>query len=482
MKTLALLLYVFTCLSCGIFQSPKEKKKVVTVEVPAQPGQPVPGSPSIDPPRIDFVSFDLFEAENLSDNTSLNSAKQVNARYLTLCNHLNDGSLTEELRLGVQKAVNSITREVLIEPGVWVGDAKCTLRVDCRDFNLCGDKWRLIEEADGLKFESFTDRGLLLKQLTKARRPWIHAANFLEITLRNDVYYDLLEIPDNIDDFLNTYLGCNLQRDFDDFNQDLFLAGVRRSRISIQKNRNLLFTQCRDGAVSITYDTILENVTSAGRNLSINPFPVEARTAKTFQHDASEFIFNLPNRMLGFALFNADGQRETFAPTNIVIDVARTDLGGEIQNSRSCFSCHSTGYLEAKDFIADHIRGNSSFDSEEIQKGLAYFGRNEAMTAAMRQANQRYANALGLLRIDPTLDDPINLLTDKIRREMALKQVAALLFLSEDEFRTLLPQSQVGVLAVGQLLTGGAVNFQDFTQVAGVLVDDLNLFKEALGQ
>jgi hypothetical protein len=251
---------------------------------------------------------------------------QRQTRYLTVCDQFNAGLLTDEMKQGVVKGLNQLSIENDIEPGVWVGVNKCTLRFFLEDYGLTPAKWQAIEAADNLNFESFTDRGLLLKQLTQARKPWMTASNFLEVALTNEVYYTILEVPVNEAVFLDDYLGCDLQQDFDNFARELFMAGVRRSLIALQKNRSLwLSDNCREGTVSATYDVIQEVVTTAGRNLSINPFPVEAGTNRNFQEDASEYIFSLPNGLMGYALF-AGGLRENFAPTNIVVDNTKADI------------------------------------------------------------------------------------------------------------------------------------------------------------
>ena len=437
---------------------------------PPDPVQPLPG----------FVSFEAFESEALTDLTSLSSVQQLNARYLTVCDQLNAGYITPAIKQGVQKGINQISLDNLVDAGEWIGESKCTLRIDLRDFGLTPKKWRIIEQADLLQFESFTDRGILIKQLTQSRRSWILGSNFLETALVNETYYNILEIPNNLGQFLAS-IGCDLQRDFDDFSEDLFLAAVRRSLIALQKNRTVLTTECDEGMMASTYDVILEAQTSPERSLSINPFPVEARSGRVFFEDAQEFIFTLPNQMLGYALF-ANGLRENFAPTNIVVDNTRANIDPTIRNARSCSGCHTGGFIEVDDFITDHVTGNPNFNANDIQKAQAYFGRNQGMKAAIRQANQQYQNAVRSLEIDINSPDPINELTDKIRTEMTAKQVASMLFLQEGDFINRLRSSANGSLAIGQLITGGTISFQDLVLIAPTLIQDLNLFQEDLGQ
>lgn len=467
-----LLIFSFSCGS--------GKKKVVIDEVEFEVPEPAKPKPN------GFVGFDNFESASLGFLTGgVSDVAQENSRFLTLCDQMNAGENIEELKLGVEKSLNQLSTEVEVSPGVWIDE--CTLRFDLRDYgfdqvNFKGlTKWDLIEAADPLNFESFTDRGILIKGLTKTERPWMHAANFIETSHTGNTYYDILNIPTTLNGLLRS-AGCNLQRDFDDFDEDLFMVGQRRSLIALQKNRSILFTECRDGAFSITYDVIKEQVTSAGRNLSINPFPIEARTNNTLQHDANEVIGKLPNGMLFFGLFNALGDRQLFANTNLVADNIRANIDPIITNARSCPACHAKGFIDVDDFIAGHVRGNPNFSAEEIQKASFYFGRSSGLKDAIGRANDGYQRAMDILGVNTSRPDPVNALTDKIRLEMNAKQIASLLFLEEDVFKQQLQQSPGGLLAISQLLDGGSINFQDFIQVAPVLVQDLNLFQEDLGQ
>ena len=465
------LLLMALLLSCS------EDREVVR-EVPVGQPPPVDLPPPPTPPRAGQISFEAFENEVLTDLTGLVSSEQLNARYITVCDQTNAGRISPNFQRGVQKTLNQISLENRLEPGDWIGDLKCTVRIDLRDFGLTPSKWVAIERDDPLKFESFTDQGRLIKQLTQTRRAWIIGANFAETVLVN-TYYELVETPLLLVDFYDQ-LGCDLQGDFDDFSQDLFLAGVRRSLIALQKNRTILMTECQEGTLASTYDFILERVTSPQRSLSINPFPPEARSNATAVEDAQEFIYTLPNGLLGYALF-AKGKREDFAPTNIVVDNARPDIDPTITNSRSCSSCHASGLLPVEDFLADHVRGNPSFPARDVQKAEAYFGRNEAMKASISAFNQEYSASLSRINVGAGTD-PINELTDTIRREMDAKQVAGMLFMTEQQFLSELPGSPGGTLAIGQLANGDTISFQDFILVKDVLVEDLNLFQEDLGQ
>jgi hypothetical protein len=134
------------------------------------------------------------------------------------------------------------------------------------------------------------------------------------------------------------------------------------------------------------------------------------------------------------------------------------------------------------DFVADHVAGNPGFNAEEIQKAQFFFGRENGMKAFIRQANLDYAENLKDVGVDAAAADPTNKLIDQLRREMTAKQVAALFFMTEQEFLNGLRQSAQGQIAVGQLLQGGTINFQDLSQIVAILIRDLSIFREDLGQ
>lgn len=462
-----------------------EQNKIVKKDPIAQPVPPQgpinrPEPPPL-PPAFNFVSFDQFEAEILADLTDLPSNEQRTARYITVCDQWNAGENISNFKLGVVKAINQISIENDLAKGIWIGEQKCTLRIDLEDYGLTLAHWRLVEDADPLKLESFTDRGLLIKQLAETNRPWMHGANFIETSHTDETYYDVLRIPADLSGFLAGFAGCDLQADFDNFEQDLFLIGARKSLIALQKNREILLTDCKDGAFSATYDFVLGN-NDDGANLSINPFPPEARSERTFEHQAQEYIGKLPNGMLFYALFNSAGVRENFAPTNIVADNVRANIDPTIRNARSCSACHAHGFIEADDFVADHVLGNPEFDIEDIQKAAFFFGREEGARTAIDQSNEAYSRVLAQLGIDSEAKDPLNLLTDQIRFEMDLRQIAALFFMEEEEFALALLSSPQGRLAIGQLLNGDTISFQDLVIITPVLIRDLNLFQEDLGK
>ena len=482
---------LFFVLSSGC-KSGKTKKETVfvdqqtpeqppTIPPPLPPGQ----TPEVPPPVArgpDFISFAAFETAVLNDLSNLPEQDRLDARYLVLSDKFNEGDpRLEAYGDSLAKGINQLSLERdLYYSDVVLESGESIYRLDIDEIGLTRSEWRLIESNDPFKFESFTARGLLIKQLTQARRPWIHANNFMTIAHNDDVYYEIMDVPANLNTFYN-FLGVDIQQQFDDVDEDLYLMGFFGSAISLQKNRMLIRLDSRDGKLWGTYDTVLENVVSGPRNLFENPFPFEARTARVFGHDAQEFIYTLPNGLHGYALFNAAGVRENFAPTNIVIDVNANGLDPTIRNSLSCMRCHSNGIIEATDQIAEHVDGNPDFNNLDQQVSEAFFGKSGA-SAAFGQDNKNYCDSLQRIGISCADRDPVNGLTDSFRKEWDLKQTASFFFMDEDEFATALNGSAQGRAQIGQLLSGGLVSLQQIIQTTPILIEDFNLFQDDLGE
>ena len=466
----------------------KTEKKTTYVEIP---GVPRPLPPGVDPkvpdpinPAPDFISFPAFESLALTDNTTLPEAERVDARYLSLVDKYNEGASASELEAyayAVAKGLNELSLETDLYYAVPVaGTSNSLWRLDIDEIGLTRAEWRLVEDADPFQLESFTVRGELLKQLTQARRPWINAHNFLNVANNEEVYYEILDVPEVLDDFFFS-IGVNIQADFDDVDRDLYLVGLDRSDISIQKNRSLIRLDSRDGIMWGTYDTIVEAAVSDERNLSKNPFPFEARSARVFGHDAQEFIYTLPNGTHGYALFNSLGFRENFAPLNIVQDIGAAGLDPTIRNSLSCKGCHAAGIIDADDRMCDHIIGNSDFTNDDEQIARAFYCK-DGLDAAIREDNRKYCDALAAINVDCKDDDPINELVDTFRRTWDLNQVASFFFMREDEFREAVRGSAAVEAEIGQLLDGGKVNVATLIAAKDLIIDEFNLFQDDLGE
>jgi hypothetical protein len=311
--------------------------------------------------------------------------------------------------------------------------------------------------------------------------------NFTETAL-NAAYYGLEETPATFAAFQQK-LGANLQQAFDDRDSEVNVWGMNESIITSNRQYRLIYkTKSRDGSLWCTEDTddvviaptLIDGVLVNQKNLLEAPFPRFARSQKFFVSNAGECIYTKPNGMLGFALFDAAGNRQNFAPTNIVQDTASASVGlnGTIQNARSCYRCHAGGFIPVKDSIGPHIAANTSFNAVDKQLGRIFFKSAQTGNAIFREENEAYSRAMRQISVNET-EDPINALVDKLRLEQDARQVAGMLGITEDELKNGLASSSTASAILGRLLQpNGKVNFQQLVQGLPILIEEMNLFED----
>jgi len=454
-----------------------------------KPNKPIP------PIRDDQVKDDYFYFEEqedaiLSDLNSLDDATRRNTRYIMCSDQLNAFGTedAENCKRAVSKTLNSVSSERRLVNPKAIGTGGSILRFDMRDIGMTPNEWRLIENLDPFKFTSQTVRGKTIQFLTQAVRPFIVGNNFSEVALVK-AYYTLEGTPATQAAF-EQKVGANVQADFDDRDEEMILIGMNESVIASNRQFRLIRrTDAFDGPLWCTFDTNDVNIAPINvngqlvnqKNLLEAPFPKEARSNKQFVSDAGECIYTKPNGMLGFVIFNAVGAREDFAATNIVQDTgsAGRGLSGTIQNARSCFRCHATGMIPARDTLAQLIQESTGFNAADKSKARLFFKGPDAGLAFIRGDNADFSRVMSQLGINDTSDDPINRNIDRLRLEQNAKQVAGTLGISEQELLIGLRSSTGASSIIGALSQpSGTVNLQQLIDGLPILIADMNLFQD----
>lgn len=478
------------------------EEKTTTVEIQEQPlpqnrippplpeGAPVriPPPPAISDPN--FFSFERQESDQLSVLESAGIQDRLNTRFLTICEQYNEG----QRELGrfvkaVDKSLNAISTERIIEISKPVGQIGCVRSLDIRDYGLTPTKWRAIEsrlrQLFGTTFESFTTRGQLIKQLTQTVQPAMPAHVFSFISLNNPVYAQLLELPGDLKS-LEESLGVDLQANFDGEDPDTYLFGMTQSPISRTKPRLALATKSDEGFYYLTYDSLDRNIGKVTANPFESPFPVEARSNRTLIHDGSEAIFSLPNGMMGFYLSggaDANFEIQNIAPFDLVNDpgAASRGLSPEI-SYLSCHDCHELGIIERDDEIATKVLRDSSFNAADKLKVQFWHGRSAALKAKMRNDNNQYFEAIAKMQIGRNEKDHINAYTNRLRQEATVEQVAALMSQTPEEFKKDLAGSPQSLEQIGQLLNGDTVTLDQLRITLQTYVIEANRFRNKFGE
>lgn len=444
------------------------------------PGRDVPPGPV-------GASLDSLEQRMLDDLTNVEARLRKNQRYLVATHAPANAEPT--FKSAAVKSTNSLSQErqiqgvVAVDPGLY--------RIDLDKLGMTSDDWRLIEDSDKLHIESFTARGSLLKLVAHTRKPWFHVDNFGETTLRNSgVYYALTRTPQTFDE-LAAKVGVKYAEDLRDF--DALLAGFVGSPLSTQ-NRLVHRTESRDGSMWITYDTGPQNG-DVLKNLFQFPLLPDVGGQRNFKFVAGEVIYDLPNGLHGYALYQASLRRvgPTQAPVlqsfldkrldaadpNVVHDFL-SPISAIITAGNSCFRCHSGGILPFKDQIRDHVLSNGAEFGADKDLILAIYHGATAVSDAVSTSNKSYAAALAPVGADPTAADPITIVSDRFLNAWDLEKTARFLFMTPEALKAGIEQSANASAQVGQLRSGGTITYDQLVQSMPVLIQELRLFKDPL--
>ena len=466
---------------------PKENEKTIVETrwqpIPTQP--PVTPPPPTPPAQDSFIDFANFEQEIIDDLNSIVEPERVFTRYIWNPRYNEDleDKVNDQVRDGVNLGINMLSSERDLTRTFPVGRTKSILRIDMRDYNMTREEWTLIEENLDLPVQSQTIRGQTIRFLTQARVPWVYAGDLFNTSFNKTVrtpygpvglYYILVDQPgvNDLDDFF-AGIGVDPVQEFQDL--EAKCVGFTRSKIALQKNRLICAYETDDGNLYITYDT-----DQGGDNLFQNPFPLESEANKIFAHDASEHIYSLPNSLFGWRLNTSGGneEAETEAPITVVIDTEASGLGLDPTiRLLSCSRCHIE-IINAQDQIGPHVATSTGFDADDKLDAINIF-REDAFQAAVRRDTAKFKDALNELGISGDRD-PLNwYVTDPIRLEQDVTQIAALFFLKPGEFSLRLRASPNAAIEVGNLLNaGGSIGLDQLAQSFNTIVNDLNLFKD----
>jgi hypothetical protein len=444
----------------------------------------------VDGERTGFVDFKSAETAMLRDALKLDSEDRANTLYLLTTDLINEGKDAETLALAQQaidKTLNSLSvredqlfRVTKVSPGVW--------RVDLSDFGLDSvEKIAAIAKADPFKIISETDEGVQLRGLIGRDLTFLHARNFIDIALRQSaLYYTLVEIPATLAQY-QAQLGINVAEDLEDL--EATFAGSSDSPISLEKNRLIVRFELenaggQDGAYWQTFDPLALVVGQEDRNLFAFPCLKGTGCTKIFDFAASEVIVTAPNGTNIYSLWAADGTRQNAAPINVVANNKPGPRGPEIVNSVSCFQCHSAGLITMRDQVRGHVLQNAqTFLARDVEIIKELYPPANVITATFSRDMRQYAASMSAIGVDAKKPDPITVLSDEYQQSWNAKKVGAWLGLGEAEFKELLKQSAAASTQAGSLLDPqGSITFDTFVSVFPILVEDLRLFKEPLGE
>lgn len=392
-----------------------------------------------------------------------------NIAFLSIANDTNRGFTGEDLvgvKAGAAKSLNSMCNDDEVVQCSWIGNSNvCAFNLE--DCGLTNSDWNLIADADKFKFIDDTVLGRDLQQKTGKRQPWLFADNFAFTSEQAQVYYAVKKIPSNLFQYL-------ANKGIDNINEEILkgevtFAGGNGSPISLEKNRVVSWVESDDGFCSLTFDPVNNeqnrNFFDAPIFLFGNLDPYRQRGLENFAvWDASESICIQPNGMLEYALWNAAGVRQDFAPENIVHDTL-SKFEPTIRNAYSCQGCHAKGHLPIEQQILKSVQaGGGNLNANEIAFVENVYGSQNKVNAIISSLNKKHRAVIASFGEG---DGPgtYNLLVDNHRKAWGLSEFCAEIMIDEATCRSLIQRSPITRGKIGQLLDGGSITFDQRVNV-----------------
>ncbi len=311
------------------------------------------------------------------------------ARYFSTTHLYNAGLPTERLQshyLALSKLVNSLSWGADIVKPKPINTEQTLFYIDLRDYEWdTNDSWTEIEkhydyniEYEGADQTDLRDLFFNLQSEMDCEVPYVHLDWFIGKASEPPLYNEILALPDT-DTELETLLGVDV---IDNLKNDpgvrVWRAGIKNSGVS-RHNRVVERHKSRYGAYWKSYDF----AGSVGRQ-DISVYPL------SFEHDGGEVVFNLPNGLQAYHLFDAAGMRLDKAPTEIVSTDASDPA---VYNGISCIGCHTNGI---KPFI-DEVRAVIEAAQDPIfdkEYALQLYVEQVVMDDLVQQDTERFITAL----------------------------------------------------------------------------------------
>ena len=312
------------------------------------------------------------------------------ARYFSTTHLYNAGLPAERLQshsLALSKLINSLSWEADIVNPQPINTEQTLFYIDLRNYDWDKDLWTQIEKhyPYNIKYEGAdqTDERNLFLNLQSEMNcevPYVYMDWFIGKASEPPLYNEILALPDTDTD-LETLLGVNVIDNIKNHaGVRVWRAGVINSGVS-HHNRVVERHKSDYGAYWKSYD-FAGNV--GRQNISKHPL--------SFNHDGGEVVFNLPNGLQAYHLFDAKGRRLDKAPTEIVaLDQASGDPA--VYNGISCIGCHTDGMKPFTDEVRAVIQStqNPIFDKDHA---LRLYVEQPIMDTLVQEDTEEFIIAL----------------------------------------------------------------------------------------
>jgi hypothetical protein len=271
--------------------------------------------------------------------------------------------------------VNSLSRRGNIVPMVAIDAQSSIYRIRLSELGWSAALWDQLTSFYPYCLASQVAGHQSLYTQLGTEAPFVRADWFLDTATQAPLYDLLINLPATLN-ALATQLGVNIA---DDINHpglaepdNLVRFAVARSGVSLHNRMAERHLGTAGQYLWVSYDF----KTGIGKeDVFANPLgPVgvdKQGFVHTFQNNAGEVIYTLPNGMQGYMLVDAAGRSISVADTAIVRDIRRPN--GAVTNGISCFGCHASGGMirpsstdQMHNYIQSHISDFSNKEFNEI--------------------------------------------------------------------------------------------------------------------
>jgi len=349
-----------------------------------------------------FVDMDTMFSTMLADINSIDQQDRQFIRYISVANAFNAGACGSDIereQYALIKVVQHLSIEAQITPPYPVDNRGLLYRVDMRDYGwnravevkpgfskVVGgvvvdedpnavpfvDLWEAaLATAAPYNVEWTGDDADEVKRQTNTLFPIVQSDAFIEATMTENLYYAFIDAPATLPE-LYAQLGVDEQEQIDE--RRMVRAGFATSGVSKQErilDRFEIDTQ-NGGSIWVSYDF----ADNGNQNQSIYSDPLGENEA------GGEMIYNLPNGLQGYyvAANDANQNRLTEAPTDVVVDPAQVKRLGAVTNGISCMSCHQDGIIQFTDTVREWVLNDpTSYDQDTFELVRELYPTNDDM-------------------------------------------------------------------------------------------------------
>jgi len=376
------------------------------------------------PPACNFSDQDsLFQTIN-ADLAFLDADDQPFTRYFTLADRaavVGCGAALDADRAALTKLINSVSIDAALEAPTPVNVDETLYRIDLRDFAwdrpiLVGaarfdDAWEALIAQSPYALPYVGDDADDAAEDTGTTIPVLFGSAFVAAAARAPLYYSLLDIPADSDDFLENELAIDVSTE--ESVHAGFSADTRVGEADFLAQR--FDIEVRAGVVW--------QISEFGADLFDDPLGA-ARGER-------EIVFTLPNGLQGHIL--ADGNGRVKATSELLAD--RSESDGRARIATSFFNSRAGG-VELEDEVRAFVQANpGNFNAAERAAILAAYppaAELQQLLAADRDAF--FARALTRLDLDiDATPEPISQSFADFSADVDLATAAGELFVSAEE-------------------------------------------------